>query len=66
MKELNANQLENLEGGKFFGWTTLSTDFVDDATCPTGKREQYTQEYRVFWIISASDRRTVSGPCALF
>jgi hypothetical protein len=66
MKELSLNKLENLEGGKFFGWTTLSTNVVDDSSCASGSREEYKQEYRVLWFISASDIRTVPGPCTLF
>lgn len=49
MKELNANQLENLEGGKFWGkdcyWQTS----------PGGCSETYFCDYYTFWIKVDSD-----------
>ena len=44
MKELNLNQLENLEGGKFWGKETVCTTAGCATTC-------YTNTYR-FWIRS--------------
>ena len=54
MKELNVNQLENLEGGKFWGSSESCTTAGCATTC-------YTSKYR-FWIRTSKrlSRLTIS------
>lgn len=56
MKELNANQLENLEGGKFWGSTNTQTlDSSGMYYC--------THRYEVFGITTNFDSWYSSVPC---
>jgi len=66
MKELSVSKLENLEGGKFWGWDDVgSADFRNDSSCPSGKRIFQRQEYRVFWL-SVTRIKTRDLGCAMF
>ena len=54
MKELNVNQLENLEGGKFWGWT-CSDEYYIGGTC------YQTCQHQVFWIVDVSPQPYACG-----
>lgn len=56
MKELNLQQLENLEGGKFWGRTNRQT------LMSNGSYYCYTQ-YQVFWTTVSSNSWISETPC---
>lgn len=53
MKELNVNQLENLEGGRFWG-ETCSTGSIGGGQCVTSCK------YQMFWV-TVSTSQTISA-----
>lgn len=59
MKELNVNQLENLEGGKFWGRTVScgQTYSIEPGSCYVNCRVTY----QVFWVVTYDSGTELSG-----
>ncbi len=54
MKKLELNQMENLEGGKFWGWTNL--DDVNWGNCAPDGLQYGTQTYYILWQDTGATR----------
>lgn len=55
MKKMNENQLQNLEGGKFWGWSCGSSYSIEPGSC-----YQNCTHY-VFWMNNGTDYAVPCG-----
>jgi hypothetical protein len=54
MKKINENQLEKLEGGRFWGWSCGSSYSIEQGSC------YRTCVYRAFWTAVPSTTTVVT------
>jgi len=57
MKKLELNQMESVEGGKFWGWT----EWKPNGACLNGW-QSWTRSYKALWIITVDVEPNVR-PC---